>query len=283
MRVEVNGTRLWFDVVGPSLVADGPAMPQRPTIVLLHGGPGSYDHSYFRPHLDALAATAQIVYLDLRDHGRSDWGAPDAWSFERCADDVRAACDALGIQRPVVLGHSMGGFVAMLYGAGHPGHAGGLVLAGTMARFDLDRLVEGIRANGGDEVAELARRDYSGDQVTDLEWARVFAAFGPHVPDADTLARRVRNPALTAPGMARMRALDVVADLGRIDRPTLVLAGERDGVTPASCAEEILAGLRPGIGRLEVIPAAGHFAWLDAPEVWLRLVETFVREVHGGA
>ena len=45
--MEVNGTRLWFDVDGPALVPDGPAMLERPTVVLLHGGPGSYDHSYF--------------------------------------------------------------------------------------------------------------------------------------------------------------------------------------------------------------------------------------------
>jgi pimeloyl-ACP methyl ester carboxylesterase len=47
MHVEVNGTRLWFDVDGPSLVPEGPRMRQRPAVVLVHGGPGSYDHSYF--------------------------------------------------------------------------------------------------------------------------------------------------------------------------------------------------------------------------------------------
>ena len=70
MQVEVNGTRLWFDVDGPALVPDGPAMRERPTVVLLHGGPGSYDHSYFKPDFAPLARQAQVVYLDLRDHGR---------------------------------------------------------------------------------------------------------------------------------------------------------------------------------------------------------------------
>jgi pimeloyl-ACP methyl ester carboxylesterase len=117
MHVEVNGTRLWFDVDGAALVADGPAMGERPTVVLLHGGPGSFDHSYFKPDFARLADAAQVIYLDLRGHGRSEWGDPAAWSFEACADDVRAFCDALAIDKPVVYGHSLGGFIAMLYAA----------------------------------------------------------------------------------------------------------------------------------------------------------------------
>lgn len=155
MQLEVNGTRLWFDVDGPALVPDGPAMRKRPTVVLLHGGPGSYDHSYFKPDFEPLAREAQIVYLDLRGHGRSARHDPAQWTFEVCADDVRAFCDALDITKPVVYGHSMGGFVAMLYGARHPGHAAAIVLQSTSARFDLPRMVEGFRRVGGGDVAEL--------------------------------------------------------------------------------------------------------------------------------
>ena len=169
MQVEVNGTRLWFDVDGPALVPDGAAMRARPTVVLLHGGPGSYDHSYFKPDFEPLTRHAQVVYLDLRDHGRSARHDPADWTYEICADDVRAFCDVVGIVRPIVYGHSMGGFVAMLYGARHPGHGGALILQSTWARFDLGRLVEGFRRFGGDEVAELARRDYGGDEVSDAE------------------------------------------------------------------------------------------------------------------
>jgi pimeloyl-ACP methyl ester carboxylesterase len=141
MHVEVNGAHLWFDVDGAALVADGAAMRERPTVVLLHGGPGSFDHSYFKPDFSRLADAAQVIYLDLRGHGRSEWGDPTAWSFETCADDVRAFCEALAIDGPVVYGHSLGGFVAMLYAARHAGHPGALVLQSTFARFDLDRIV----------------------------------------------------------------------------------------------------------------------------------------------
>ena len=283
MHVEVNGTRLWFDVDGTALVPDGPRMRERPTVVLVHGGPGSYDHSYFKPHFARLAGAAQVVYLDLRGHGHSARHDPADWSFELCADDLRTFCDALGIVRPVVLGHSMGGFVAMLYGARHPGHAGGLILQSTLARFDLARLVEGFRRFGGDEVAELARRDYGGDPVTDEEWARVFAAFGPKVPNEDELARRIRNPELGAAGMELMRTFDVVDELRRITSPTLVCVGELDAVTPVAASVEIAESLPDGLGRLEVIEGVGHFPWLDAPDRYFSTVRAFVATAVGSS
>jgi pimeloyl-ACP methyl ester carboxylesterase len=76
MQVEMKGTRLWFDVDGQALVPDGPTMAERPTVVLLHGGPGSFDHSYFKPDFTRLSEVAQVVYLDLPGHGRSRVGRP---------------------------------------------------------------------------------------------------------------------------------------------------------------------------------------------------------------
>lgn len=278
MRIEVNGTRLWFDVDvdGPVLVTDGPRMLQRPTVILVHGGPGTYDHSYFKSDLAALTFQAQLVYLDLRDHGRSERHVARDWSLELCADDLRAFCDALGIVRPVVLGHSLGGAVAMLYGARHPGHAGALILQSAMARFDLDRIVDGFRRVAGDLVAELARRDYRGDSVADEEWAAVFAAFGPRVPDTEQLARRMGNPELREHGMTVLRGLDVVDQLSAITCPTLVCVGQLDPVTPVAAAEEIFNALPPGTGQLHVIEGAGHFPWLDCAEEYSAVVTRFV-------
>ena len=276
MEIDVNGTRLWFDIDGPALVPDGATMRERPTVVLVHGGPGSYDHSYFKPDFGHLTRSAQVVYLDLRGHGRSAPTAVNEWTFEACADDVCAFSDALGIARPIVFGHSMGGFVAMLYGARHPGHAGGLILQSTMARFDLERLVDGFRRFGGDEIAELARRDYGGEPVTDPEWDRVFATFGPRVPDPDQLARRTKNAELSRHGMDLMRRFDVIGELRRIECPTVVCVGELDPVTPVEASREIVAGLPTGVGQLEIIERVGHFPWLDDPDRYWPVIDAFV-------
>jgi pimeloyl-ACP methyl ester carboxylesterase len=276
-----DGTRLWFDVDGPVLVPDGARMRQRPTVVAVHGGPGTYDHSYLKPAFASLTRVAQVVYLDLRGHGRSDWGEADAWSFEQCADDVHAFCDALGIESPVVLGHSMGGFVAMLYGARHPEQPAALVLHATHARFDLERLVESVRGVAGDEAAEIARRSYGGvGAVTLEEWALVFRAFGPVVPDADELARRTQNAEVGVRGMALFRTFDARAELARIECPTLVCVGELDGVTPVAASRELAEAIRPDLVRLEVVPGGGHFTWKDAPETYWTIVSGFVEDAY---
>ncbi len=280
MHIDVNGTRLWFDVEGPVLRPDGRRMRDVPTLVLVHGGPGGFDHSYLKPYFGHLAGDAQVVYLDLRDHGRSTRHDPASWALEACADDVAAFCDALGIVRPVVLGHSLGGIVVMLYGARHPDQPAALILQSTLARFDLARLVEGFRRVAGDRVAGLAERDYSGDSVSAEEWAEVFAAFGPRVPSGEELARRVANPAVNRPGMRLLRELDIVGVLPDIRRPTLICVGDADPIASEAVAREIAAALPPQIGRLAVIEGAGHFPWLDRPADYWTTISAFLAR-HG--
>jgi pimeloyl-ACP methyl ester carboxylesterase len=283
MQVQVKGTRLWFDVDGPALVPDGPRMRERPTVVLVHGGPGSYDHSYFKPDFARLAQVAQVVYLDLPGHGRSDWGDPASWSFERCADAVRDLCDHLGIARPVVYGHSLGGMVTMAYAVRHPGHAGALVLQSTMARFDLGRIVEGFRRAGGDEVAATAERVYGGDSasVTDQEWARCWRLAGPWVTGEQERTRTIMNRELNAPGLVLMRSFDMTGQLDRVTSPVLVGVGELDPVTPVAAARELVDALPTGSAHLEVTEGAGHFTWKDTPDrYWPPVLEFVTTTAH---
>jgi pimeloyl-ACP methyl ester carboxylesterase len=278
LYVDVNATRLWFDVDGSALVPDGAAMRAQPTVVLLHGGPGGYDHSYLKPDFARLAQVSQVVYLDLHGHGRSEWGDPAEWSFEACADDVRAFCDTVGIARPIVYGHSLGGFVAMVYAARHVDHPGALVLQSTCGRWDVARVVEGFRRAGGDEVAEIAARVYGGDResVSVEEWERCRVLFGPWVPGDDERARIIQNADLNVPGLNLMREFDVLDQLSRVECPTLVCVGGRDPVMPLAAARELVGSLPDEIATLEVIEGAGHFTWKDAPEVYWPIVTEFV-------
>jgi pimeloyl-ACP methyl ester carboxylesterase len=277
MRVDANGIGLWFDVDGPTLVPEGAEMRERPTVVLLHGGPGSFDHSYFKPDFARLAASAQVVYLDLAGHGRSDWGNPREWTFELAADAVRDFCDAVGIARPIVLGHSLGGFVALVYAIRHPEHPAGLTLQSTFARFDLERIVADFRRVGGDDIAAVVERAYGGSgTVTPEEWAPCWQLFGLWVPGDDERDRTVAHDELNEPGLERMRGFDVLDDLGRIECPTLVCVGDLDPITPVAAAREIVDAMTPGRARLEVFAGAGHFTWRDAPDRYWPLLAEFV-------
>jgi proline iminopeptidase len=278
MEVEANGVRLWFDVDGPGLVWDGAEHRRRPTVVLVHGGPGSFDHSYFEPDFARLTEVAQVVYLDLRGHGRSTWGDVGSWTFEQCADDIRAFCDVLGISDPIVLGHSMGAPIVLLYAVRHPGHAAALVVQSGFARWDHERLVAGFRAVAGDEVAALADRSYAGGDITDEEGDRVYAAFG-RTPDEQARVASPRNLSLNEHGMDVFRGTDILAALTAVTCPTLVCVGACDPVTPVGASEEIVAALPARSARLEIIEDAGHFTWLDAPDTFWPVLLDFVSNV----
>ena len=84
--------RLFVDIEGPGWVPDGPALREKPTLILLHGGPG-FDHSSFKPLFSRLADVAQIVYVDHRGHGRSSRCPPEDWTLDTFADDVVRLCD----------------------------------------------------------------------------------------------------------------------------------------------------------------------------------------------
>jgi len=161
MRVLVNGVRLFFDVEGAGLVPEGPTMREKPTILLLHGGPG-FDHSIYKPAFSALADVAQVIFLDHRGNGRSDPGSEETWTLTQWSDDVREFCEVLGIARPIVFGASFGGTVALAYATRHPEHPAKLILASTEAVGGtyLERRVEMFERLGGPEVGALARRRF---------------------------------------------------------------------------------------------------------------------------
>jgi proline iminopeptidase len=284
MRIEVNGVRLWFDVEGLKLVPEGPKMVERPTIVLLHGGPGSYDHSYFKPDFAKLTKVAQVVYLEMHGHGRSSRGNPRGWSFGEFANDLRAFCNTLEIAKPIVFGHSLGGFVAMVYAARHPDQPGALVLQSTLGRFDLARIVEGFRIAGGEEAARVAERFYRGDLSVVTEFrARCRPLFGRWVPGVSERARMVLNDDLLQPGLELMREFDVLEELALVTCPTLVCTGALDPVTRVADAREIADALVNARPRVEVIAKAGHFPWKDAPDRYWPMLTDFVAGVGGAA
>src|SRR6202171_4863266 len=113
MHVFINGVRLFFDVEGAKLVPDGPAMREKPTLLLLHGGPG-FDHSIYKPAYSALADVAQIIYLVPRGNGRSEDDPQAGWNLEQWGDDCDAFCDVCCIESPIVLGASLAAWLRWL-------------------------------------------------------------------------------------------------------------------------------------------------------------------------
>ncbi len=140
MRTSIGtGVRLFVDIDGSGLAQEGNATHEKPSLVLLHGGPG-YDHFGFKPAFSQLTDLVQIVYYDHRGHGRSDARPMNEMTLDTFADDVVKLCAALGITRPIVLGQSFGGFVAQRYIEKYPEHPSKVILSGHKAQLSIHPL-----------------------------------------------------------------------------------------------------------------------------------------------
>ena len=201
MRIVVNDIELYFDVEGAGLVPDGMTMRDRPTIVALHGGPG-FDHAYFKPFLEPLTDTAQIIYLDLRCQGRSGHPPVETCTLEQMADDVAAFCRALGLVRPTILGHSAGGFVALTLAVRHPEIAGRFIFASTSAG-GTGGDPAALERRAGTEGVAMAGRVFGGD-FSDAAMADFYRVVVPtylHDPSSATA-----GPTLAATGRSGFNA-----------------------------------------------------------------------------
>jgi proline iminopeptidase len=279
VRVEVEpGVRLFVDVVGSGLEPTDAAMIPKPTLLLLHGGPG-FDHSSFRPYFDRFADTHQVVYVDQRGQGRSDGHDDrDTWTFDVWADDVVRLCDALEIDGPVVLGNSFGGFVAMHYAARHPGHASKLVLSSTQARRHREITAARFEALGGPEARDCYLRIFDG-HGTPEDGAEYFQRCLPlysRTPSPFAPDRSILNLAMMDDSTRWFVDFDARERVGRITVPTLVLAGEDDPMTPVEAAQEIVALLPAGLGRLVRLADCGHGTYRDQPEATERALREFL-------
>jgi proline iminopeptidase len=284
MEVLVNGVRLFFDVEGASLVPNGPTMREKPTLVLLHGGPGM-DHSLYKPKFSELADIAQVVFLDHRGNGRSDPGPRETWTLAQWGDDVHAFCEVLGIARPIILGTSFGGMVALSYATRHPEHPAKLLLLSTEAAggTHLEQKVALFERLGGPEVGALARYrllDGHTDEATLEAWFRMAFPLYTRTPrDPEAVRRAIRRPEVThwfTRPDGESRTFNLLPALHRVQCPTLVLGGEEDPMTPIECQAEIAAALPANLVRFEKFPGCGHGVVADAPERALAIIRDFI-------
>jgi proline iminopeptidase len=280
----------------PSLTtADGRRLSWREVgtglpLVCHPGGPGC--SSLYFGDLPELAAERMLLLIDPRGTGGSDRPAdPSAYELEDYAADLEALRDHLDLDVVDLLGHSHGGFVAIVWAGMHPERVGRLVLASTAARF-----TDSIRARRQERVASHQGQPYFDDALTAL----MDQQAGNYEHDDELAALYERGGILLAPagedttGIANaFRAAGVNADatrhfndaiaarmdlrpwLARIEAPTLVIAGERDAFG-GDTAEEIASAVSDA--TLVIVPGADHFTFLDAATrgPWSRAVLDFL-------
>jgi len=241
-------------------------------VVLLHAFPLS--RTMWEPQIAALFGECRCVVPDLRGFGDSPMHGP--YSMDRYADDVAAVLASQQIDRAVVAGLSMGGYVALELWRRHRHLVRALVLADTRATADTPEA-----ATRRLELATLARTD------------GVDAVVAQQLPGLIGKRTREKQPALldriktelvrtSVDGLAG--ALDAMRTrpdstplLAGIDVPTLVVVGEEDAITPVKEARAMHSAIAGS--RLEIIPEAGHLSNLERPAAFNTALSDFVRSL----
>jgi proline iminopeptidase len=264
-------------------VFTSPPVPGEIPLVAINGGM-IHDHSLLWPALSPLAARRQLILFDLRGRGASSAPAdPMAATIDDDAADVGALRRALRIRRWDVLGHSIGGGIAMLAAADDAAGVRRLVLVDSVGPTSdwiepLRRAVV-VRLTGDEResVTKLSDSDFlSADPAVQSAYSR--AVYPAWFADQD-MARRFAPPDAVsqsgAAALARLRTegYDWRPRLGGVSAQALVIHGEKD-VLPAAVAFEIAQSLQHA--RAAIVPSAGHMPFWEAPEPFFSLIETFI-------
>lgn len=283
MRIRIDDTVLYFDVEGAGLRAEGPLMAEKPTVLLLHGGPG-FDHSMFKPAYGALADVAQVIYLDLRGQGRSDPSDRATWQLDRWVDDVAAFCAALEIRKPIVLGASFGGFVAYGLAARHADLLGGMIILSSAPRIEVEPVVAKFAELGGPAAGEAAARFFDtpfAEGAFEGFIAHCMPLYGLADADPDVLARVRMNPEMVSsfflPG-GEWRSFDYSTGAVAFPGPSLVIHGEDDPIVPLAFASQAVAQMNPATTRFAMLSGLRHDIMRDDGAKVLALIRSFIAE-----
>ncbi|MEO6447363.1 MAG: alpha/beta fold hydrolase [Gemmatimonadaceae bacterium] len=239
------------------------------SIVFLHGFPHS--RRLWAPQLNALVDRARCIAPDLRGFGESTAAGP--YSMDQYADDVAALLSTLRIERTVICGLSMGGYVALAFWRRHRERVRGLVLLDSRAGADSpeaqgkrDEMIALVSSRGSPAVADAVIMGMVGKSTREK---------CPEVVDS---VHRMIARAPVAGVVGALQAMrereDSTALLASIDVPTVILVGDEDVLTPRKEAEIMHAGIKGS--RLEVIRGAGHVSNVERPATVNHILSEFL-------
>ncbi len=266
-KMFVNNAHLTYVDEGPR-----DALP----VVFLHGFP--FSHAMWTQQIDVLKSTFRAIAYDLRGHGQSDIG-DGQYSIEGHVDDLLALLDTLAIEKAVIVGLSMGGYVTLRALERNPERFLATVLCDTRSESDSNE-VKVKRYAGVRTVKETGSESFADSFVK-----MVFAATSSQrVPEAvhaiHTTIRRTPPLSIAGTLLALAARTDTTESLSRIKIPTLILVGEQDVVTPPDAARALHERITGS--ELYLIPDAGHMANLENPQAFNGHLLAFLSKVVAG-
>jgi pimeloyl-ACP methyl ester carboxylesterase len=248
---ELAGLKLYYERAGSG----------EPELLLVAGW--CCDHTAFQPQFDHFATAHAVTSVDLRGCGRSD--APEGgYSIPELADDLAELCAAVGIEKPVVVGHSLGGMIAVEFGGRYPSLPSALVLVepgpiaprpATVERLGL--LAEQLEGPNGAAI----RREYVHDMDARDENLARWIVEHMCIPEQRVAAAVMR-------GVSEWDGRDPFANC---TVPVLLL---RDEITEDTDVNRLRA-IKPDL-EVGITVGAGHFHQLEVPEQVNAMIERFL-------
>jgi pimeloyl-ACP methyl ester carboxylesterase len=258
--IDIDGTALHFLHTGPTtLPGVWPALDRGRLFVLLHPAGGSA--AMWRRQLEGLSAAGDsAVALDLPGHGRST-GLGGLTTIDDGAGLVARVTHELGLRPFVLVGHSLGGALALAYGARFPTKLEGLVLVSCSSRPDLRASIDVLRKVVRGRIPQQFSPELFGPET------------GPDVMREFFTELVKTDPRVRLDDLQAADGFDADPLCPRVRVPTLVLAGAGDRTTEPA-RTEALAGAIAG-ARFETIAGAGHLSPQEQPDVFTRLLVEF--------
>ncbi len=278
MEISVDGVQMFVLPVGAE---DGYPL------FVLHGGPG-LDHTEMHPWMDSLGDTFRLLYVDLRGQGRSQRVDPATLTLSVFASDVTRVADALGLREYALLGHSFGSFVTLAHAIEQGGASHYIISSGTasfsksgpeiqqnLAAFEPVELRQQVteswalepHARTQDDVARLMAMQMP------FHFASVESEAYRNYVAVDADGEAIYSPEVLAYFAANEYAIEYEDQLGKISKPTLILAGEYDRTCTPRAAREMHAGI-PGSEHV-ILPNAGHMTYIEQPDRYFAAVRDF--------
>ncbi|MBU1175906.1 MAG: 3-oxoadipate enol-lactonase [Alphaproteobacteria bacterium] len=261
--VRINGVLLHYRLHGP---ANGPAL-------VLANSLGT-DARIWDDFIDLMSGHHRILSYDKRGHGLSDTPEGD-YALADHLEDLVGLLDHAGMQKPAVMGVSVGGLIAQGLAIAHPERVTALVLCDTAPRL-------GEATAWNDRIASV--RAYGMEAISQSIMERWFSAgLFRQAPDALAGWRNLfvrTDPDGYCRTCATLRDTDLTAEIGDIACPTLVVCGGEDLSTPPDMVHASTAAI-PG-ARFALIADAGHIPSIEQPQKLAELVTTFLKEAGHG-
>ena len=247
-RISVNNHTISFDDEGPD---------EAPVIILIHGFP--FNKSMWNKQVEVLIENYRVISYDIRGHGKSDAGTEE-FSIELFTDDLLGLMDFLNIQKAMLCGLSMGGYIALNAIENFPKRFNALILCDTTCTADTPETKEKRRV-AIENIAEYGIEQYANESIKNLFALETFITSKEKTIVIKEMIMKTSVQTLTATLLALAERKETCSKLAKIKVPVMIIVGNEDKITPPVAARFMHKNI-PG-SKLHIIEHAAHLSNIE--------------------